>query len=279
MISSRLGIVLTLLSGALTQPAAAQMIHVPKGTKVGYYTDARPLSFDNESGRPSGYAVELCQRVAGAQIEWVPVTAESRRAALREGKVKFLCGEAVTLSAQKEVLFSIAIFQGGVGAMLRADAPAALKQALSTPPSTSGQMLLKDQAHAVIAGAPSEKVVADWFARLNLPSRIVRVPNEAAGAQAVLERKVAVFFAERSVLLDTWRRNASSGDLTVLARRFTVAPIALAFRRGDDDARVAVDRELSRFYASKEFRSTYAKWFGQPDADAAAFFRLNMLPE
>ena len=257
----------------------AQMIQVPKGVAVGYYTDARPLSFDNESGRPSGYAVELCQAVARTQIEWIAVTAESRRAALRDGKVKLLCGEAVTLSAQKEVLFSIPIFQGGVGAMLRADQPAALKQALSSTPGASGQMLLQQQAHAVIAGAPAEKALADWFASLNLPAQIVRVPNEAAGLQAVLDRKVAVFFAERSVLLDSWRRSAASADLTVLTRRFTVAPIAIAFRRGDDDARVAIDRALSRFYASKEFRATYAKWFGQPDADSAAFFRLNMLPE
>jgi putrescine:ornithine antiporter len=279
MIPSRLAAGLALLSAALAQPALAQMIQVPKGAAVGYYTDARPLSFDNESGRPSGYAVELCQAVAGAQIEWVAVTAQSRRAALRDGKVKLLCGEAVTLSAQKELAFSIPIFQGGLGAMLRADAAAPLKQALSSTPGTSGQTLLQQQAHAVIGGAPAEKALADWFASLNLPAQIVRVPNEAAGAQAVLERKVAVFFAERSILLDTWRRNPSSGDLTVLARRFTVAPIAIALRRGDDDARLAIDRALSRFYASKEFRSTYAKWFGRPDADAAAFFRLNMLPE
>jgi len=279
MISSPLAAILALLSAGLAQPAMAQMIQVPKGVAVGYYTDARPLSFDNESGRPSGYAVELCQAVARTQIEWIAVTAESRRAALRDGKVKLLCGEAVTLSAQKEVLFSIPIFQGGVGAMLRADQPAALKQALSSTPGASGQMLLQQQAHAVIAGAPAEKALADWFASLNLPAQIVRVPNEAAGLQAVLDRKVAVFFAERSVLLDSWRRSAASADLTVLTRRFTVAPIAIAFRRGDDDARVAIDRALSRFYASKEFRATYAKWFGQPDADSAAFFRLNMLPE
>ena len=279
MISSRLTAVLALLAASLAQQSAAQMIQVPKGVALGYYTDARPLSFDNESGKPSGYAVELCQAVARTQIEWIAVTAESRQAALRDGKVKFLCGEAVTLSAQREMLFSIPIFQGGVGALLRADAPAALKQALSSTPGAAGQMLLQRETHAVIAGAPSEKAVADWFASLNLPAQIVRVPNEAAGLQAVLDRKAAVFFAERSVLLDSWRRNASFSDLTVLTRRFTVAPIAIALRRGDDDARVAIDRALSRFYASKEFRATYAKWFGQPDADAAAFFRLNMLPE
>src|SRR5258705_10108816 len=111
MISSRIAALLALLSGSLAEPAAAQTIQVPKGLAVGYYTDARPLSFDNESGKPSGYAVELCQQVAesakaqlgpaGAQVEWVAVTAESRRAALRDGKIKLLCGEAVTLSAQK----------------------------------------------------------------------------------------------------------------------------------------------------------------------------------
>ena len=65
----------------------------------------------------------------------------------------------------------------------------------------------------------------------------------------------------------------------VLDRRFTLAPVAIALRRGDEDARLAVDRALSRIYAAPEFRAAYAKWFGEPDADAAAFFRLSALPE
>ena len=57
------------------------------------------------------------------------------------------------------------------------------------------------------------------------------------------------------------------------------APLALALRRGDEDGRLAVDRLLSRIYGSAEFRAMYAKWFGEPDESAAAFFRAVALPD
>lgn len=285
MISSRISVVLALLSGVLTQPADAQMIQVPKGIPIGYYTDARPISFDNESGKPTGYAVDLCQQVAelakaqlgrvDAQVEWVAVTRQTGAARLREGKIKFLCGVAVTRSAS-DVLFSVPIFEGGVGAMLRADAPADLQKALAASARDSDAAMLRAQTYAVIAGAPTEKTLSNWFASRNLTGQIVRVEDEAKGVQAVLDRKVNVFFAERSVLLDAWRRNGSYGDLTVIARRFTTAPVALGLKSGDDEARAAIDQALSKIYGSKEFGATYAKWFGKPDAQAKAFFQRSM---
>jgi putrescine:ornithine antiporter len=105
------------------------------------------------------------------------------------------------------------------------------------------------------------------------------VKDIAEGVQAVVDRKANVFFADRSLLIDAAKRSAAAGDLAVLERRFTLAPVAIALRRGDEDGRLTVDRALSRAYATPEFRATYAKWFGEPDADAAAFFRLSALPE
>jgi ABC-type amino acid transport substrate-binding protein len=81
------------------------------------------------------------------------------------------------------------------------------------------------------------------------------------------------------MLLDAVKRSDKAGDLTVLDRRFTIAPLALALRRGDEDARLAADRALSRVYGTAEFRAMYAKWFGEPDEGAAAFFRSVALPE
>ncbi|MBV9191806.1 MAG: transporter substrate-binding domain-containing protein [Betaproteobacteria bacterium] len=278
-------IVLALLSAVLAQPVAAQMIQVPKGIPVGYYTDARPISFDNESGKPTGYAVDLCQQVAqsakaqlgpsDAQVEWVAVTAESGVAKLRAGNIKLLCGVAVTRSAT-DVLFSVPIFEGGAGAMLRTDTAAALKQALAASPRPGDAPLLQAQTYAVIAGAPTEKALSSWFSSRNLTGHIVRVEDEAKGVQAVVDRKVNVFFAERSVLLDAWRRNASYSDLTVLAKRFTTAPVALGLKSGDDAARAAVDQALAKIYGTKEFAATYTKWFGKPDAQAIAFFNRSM---
>ena len=46
-----------------------------------------------------------------------------------------------------------------------------------------------------------------------------------------------------------------------------------------EPARLAVDRALSRLYRDGEWRAIYVKWFGEPDADTIAFFRLSVLPE
>ena len=245
----------------------------PQRITVGYYPDARPFTYENESGRPVGYAVELCQKVidatkgqlgfSGTQFSWVPVTGANRMALLRERKVQMVCAEPVTLSAQKDVVFSIPIFQGGLGALLRADA----------------QGILSGQTFAVVEGAPAEKVLADWLAKTGLSATISRVPNVAAGVQAVLERKAAAFFSDRSILLDAVKRSPAFDELKLIDRRLTTAPVAIALVRGNDTARLAIDRALSRFFATKEFADLSASWFGPPDPEAAAFFRLSTLPE
>ena len=34
--------------------------------RIGYRTDARPLSFVDENGSPAGYSVDLCRRIGAA---------------------------------------------------------------------------------------------------------------------------------------------------------------------------------------------------------------------
>jgi putrescine:ornithine antiporter len=273
----------------LPSPAHAQAAAKKPGKlALGYYANARPFSYTDESGKPAGYAVELCQQAAGAaETTWVVVTPESRVAALRDGKVNVLCGEPDRLSARKDMAFSIPIFQGGIGALLRKDAPPGLAQALAERPGPSGplwrgtptQQLLQAQTFAVVAGTPAEKHLADRLKDFQLTAKVAPVKTFAEGVQAVIDRKASVFFTDRSILLDAVKRSGKAGDLTVLDRRFTIAPLAFALRRGDEDGRLAVDRVLSRIYGSAEFRAIYTKWFGEPDEAAAAFFRAVALPE
>jgi len=264
---------------------------------LGYYTNARPFSYNDETGKPAGYAVELCQKAAElakqalglvpVEVVWTPVTRENRVAMLRDGKIQVLCGEPATLSARRDMAFSIPVFQGGIAALLRGDAPAALTKALAERPGPAGplwrgtptQQLLQAQTLAVVADSVAEKQLAERLAKVQLTAKVVTVKDFAAGVQAVLERKASVFFGERSMLLDAAKRSGKAGDLTVLERRFTIAPVAFALRRGDEDGRLGIDRALSRIYVMPEFRAMYAKWFGDPDESAAAFFRAVVLPE
>ena len=255
---------------------------------IGYRTDARPFSYE-QIGKPAGYAVEVCQKVAEqmkAEATWLPVSGADAVAAVREGKIDLLCGEPETLSGRKEVSFSRAIYLNGVGALLRADAPNGLSQALSEKPMITGplwrgtptQSLLQAQTFAVVAGSPTERLLASRMEGFQLTARVMPVKDFAEGVQAVRDRKASVFFAERSILLDAAIRTGG-GDLKVLDRSFTVAPLAIAMKRGNEDLRLAVDAALSRLYPSPEFRELYGKWFGAPGALAEAFFRTVALPE
>ena len=57
----------TMAASALIAPAQAQTLDRVKTStalKLGYDPDARPFSFNSEQGRPDGYAVALCNKIA-----------------------------------------------------------------------------------------------------------------------------------------------------------------------------------------------------------------------
>jgi ABC-type amino acid transport substrate-binding protein len=129
---------------APTAAGPADQIKQAGRIRLGYRTDARPFSYKDESGNAAGYSIVLCQRIAETakadlgmadlKIEWVPVPLDGRFPALKEGRIDLLCGaDSATLARRSEVAFSIPIFPGGIGALLRADAPARLREALAGP--------------------------------------------------------------------------------------------------------------------------------------------------
>ena len=110
--------------------------------KLGYRTDARPFSFKDASGNPTGYSVDLCQglqesvkselNIPSLKVEWVPVQVDERLSAIQEHQVDVLCGAmSITLGRRKQVDFSVPIFPGGVGVVVRKDANRQLRNILA----------------------------------------------------------------------------------------------------------------------------------------------------
>jgi polar amino acid transport system substrate-binding protein len=265
---------------------------------LGYRTDARPLSYRDEAGNAAGYSVALCQKIAeqvksdlglaSLGVEWTPVMLADRFNAVQQGKVDILCeADAETLGRRKDVAFSIPILPSGIGALLRADAAAALRFVLAQgrPPSnpvwrgSPARTVLERKTFSVVAGTTSEPWLAGRLGAFQLDASVVPVASYDAGIRRVLDRNSDVLFGDRPILLDAARRNASTGDLIVLDRLFTYEPVALVLARNDDDFRLVLDRTLSQLYGSSEFLDLYGKWFGPPDENALTFFRQTALPE
>lgn len=286
-------------------PVVAQKAAAPVGTlkriqqagkiRLGYRADARPFSFKDESGNAAGYSVAMCMKVVDAVkaelgaptlgVEWVAVTLEDRFSALAQGNVDLLCGaDTPTLARRKDVAFSTPIFPGGIGALLRSDAPKHLQDVLmgrkSNEPTwrASAGQLLSAQTFTVVTGTTAQPWLAKKVNEFQLTAKVVPVDGYAPGVQQVLDRKANVFFGDRAILLDAATKNASASDLLVLDRSFTYEPLALTLAR-DEDFRLVVDRALSQVYTSGDITGLYTKWFGAPDANTVNFFRWVTLPE
>ena len=263
---------------------------------LGYETDARPFSFRDDAGKPAGYSVDLCTKVAdelktalaigSLAVEWVPVALDDRFRTVQQGKVDLLCGaDAATLARRKEVGFSVPIFAGGVGALLRSDSSFRLREVLNKGQQAgpfwraSPGQILEQQTFSAVKGTGGEAWLAGRLDKLQIAATVVPVASYDAGVKRVVDRSSSVLFGDRAILLDAAKRHAPARELTVLERRFSFEPLALVLPRGDDDFRLTVDRALSRLFASDGFRELYAKWFGPPDDYARTFFQTSVLPE
>jgi polar amino acid transport system substrate-binding protein len=266
--------------------------------KLGYRADARPFSFQDDAGMPGGYAVALCTRVADElkkelgltelAVQWVALDMDERFTAVNSGDADLVCSaNSVTLSRREMVSFSLPIFPSGTGALLRGDAPLALREVLEQgrpaerpiwrgSPARTG---LEKKTFAAVAGTTSEAWLKERVKAFKLDASVTTVATYDEGIRNVLDGGSDVFFGDLPILLDASARSEGSGDLVVLNRHFTYEPLALALARGDEDFRLAVDRALSRLYRSPGFRDFFTEWFGRPDDATVTFFRQTALPD
>ncbi|BCF90961.1 MULTISPECIES: putrescine-ornithine antiporter [Paraburkholderia] len=280
----------TAMSGALVR------IKQSGAMNIGYLNAASPFVYRDNEGHAVGYLAGLCQSVAdqvksglglpALTVNWVEVSADDRYRALREHRIDILCGDPETLTGRRFISYSLPVYPGGVGALMRADASPGLKEILSGDTQAhrpiwraSPAQLLNTQTFSTVKDTPTQRWLADRMNQFELTARVVNVSSFEEGVRLVLDRKTNVFFAERQVLQDAVKRSPASDALIVLQRRFTDVPISLGVARDDEDMRFFVDRTLSQMFASGQYRGLYVKWFGEPDQETKNFYRLAVLPE
>jgi polar amino acid transport system substrate-binding protein len=279
-------------SAATTLDRIRQTGHI----KLGYLPDTPPFAYKTEAGGADGYSIALCNRIAGAvqkqlggaplAVDWVPVAFANRLSAVQEGSIDLLCAPtSVTLARREEVSFSIPTFPGGTRAVLRADAAASLRDALSYTVTSHvvwrgspAAKTLSSTSVAVVTGTTTETWLASRIAALEIGAKSVPVPDYKTGLQLLRDHKVDLFFGDRALVLGAMDR-ASSTDLVVLDRVFTREPLALALARNDEDFRLLVDRTLSQLYSSGDFRGLYTKWFGEFNDQTQSFFLWNVVQQ
>ena len=231
--------------------------------RIGYRTDARPLSFE-ENGAAAGYSVDLCKRVAagiGEQLSmpamkatYVKVTTDNRFDALVRGDIDIECGATtITLGRLERVDFTLMTFVTGGTFLSKAES------------RIGGADDLAGKRVAVSRGTSTATALQAYLRENSVDARVVTVDDRDAGMSRLQRGDVAAVAGDQIVLLGNALaaleadKNANFSFADAL---FSYEPYGFPVRRNDADFRLAVNRELAKIFRDGDQAPIYQNWVG-----------------
>ncbi|MDL2408817.1 amino acid ABC transporter substrate-binding protein [Rhizobium calliandrae] len=245
-----------------------------RGTlRIGYVVDEAPFSSSKPDAKPTGYAVDLCGKVADeiehvvpqVKREYVEMTLANGFDSVKSGQVDLLCGAVTVNLERREIVdFSQPIFLTGASALLRRDSPDYLQSLfLDKPaPRAVSQNLASTSVIGVRANTTTDAILRKAQSTEISKTRIADFNTHEEGLKALEEHKIDAYFADQVLLMSLAKRAHNPSSLEVGDRLFTHEPYAIALRRDDGDFRLVVDRALTDFYLSDGFLPLLQTYFG-----------------
>lgn len=248
---------------------------------LGYREDARPFAYTGDDGKPAGYSVDLCTRIAASvarqlgllnlQTKWVKVTPENRISSVVNGTVDLECGSTTaSLSRQELVDFSLMTFVDG-GSLLVTDV-----SGIRDVTTLAGKKV------AVVPGTTTEKALTATLAKRSIKATVVSVKDHAEGIAALDNRTIDAYASDRTLLIGMGRTSKSPEKLSLIEEFFSYEPHGFVLKRGDAAFRLAVNRALASMYRSGEVGPIFEKYFGSmttAGATVVSMYLMNGLPE
>jgi len=250
--------------------------------RLGYRTDAPPLSFNDSSGQPAGYSVELCKRIAVAVKEHlklkdlkttlVPLTSGDRMDAIVNNRADIECGATtITLSRAEKVDFTLMTFVTGGGLLTLANS------GIDSLGNLSGKSV------AVVTGTTSQAALQKYLQKNLIDAKVVVVPDRAEGMKQLQAKKVDAFASDQVVLIGEILTAGDPKAYSLGRDLFSFEPYGLVVRRNDADFRLVANRAIAQLYRSRQIEELFNRWFGevgvQPTPVLQAMYLLQGLPE
>ena len=247
---------LAALSPALATDATLSKIQSSGQLTIGYRQDAAPLSYVDASGKPLGYAVEICQQLASRlqtqlklphlQLQYVPVTIAERFDRIADGKIQLECADSTNTKARRErVGFGLTYYYAGTRMLVRSN------ETREQPSQMSGARV------AVLAGSTGQQMGHKFPG-----STLVTVASTEEGAKAVAQGRADTFISDDIALI--LQAKASQGAVKVVGPRMSVEPMGPLVAKNAPDFQALVTQLMKDMYRDGTARQIYRKWFEQP---------------
>lgn len=268
-------------ASAQRAPDTLGKIKAAKAINVAFSGDSLPFSYVGEGNKPTGYSIDLCQKVINAvgravgepnlAVNWIPGTAAERVQMVASGKADMECGNTTqTQSRLQSVDFSNLIFVDGGGFAVRADAP------INTFADLNGKKI------AVIKGTTTEaRLNAALKARL-VNAQVTTISDGGEGIALLGSGAVDAYAGDKIKLIGLVTQAKEPDKYAMLVEDLSFEPYAFALPRGDPAFRLEVNKALTQVYLGGDIDVIFAKWLGKlgrPSGLLAAMYLLNAIPE
>jgi ABC-type amino acid transport substrate-binding protein len=222
-----------------------------------------PFSFVDGSGKPVGYAIDLCERIAEAvrarlglktlAIDYLKVTPADRIAAIAERRADLECGSTTNNAERRQkVAFTVPHYVTGARYLVRAESPVTELRGFQGKKlvSTTGTTPLK-----AISSANKERL---------LGITIVEARDHARAVEMVEKGEVEGFAMDDVLLFGLRASRADPSKLKVVGKFLTIEPLAIMMSKDDPQFKQIVDDEMKRLIISREIYPIYDRWFAAP---------------
>jgi ABC-type amino acid transport substrate-binding protein len=222
-----------------------------------------PFSYIDANGKPVGYAIDLCQRVAEAvrkklmmksiDVEFLAVTPASRIAAVADGKADLECGSTTNNAERREkVAFTIPHYITGTRYLVRYGSP------IDDLPMFEGKKLVSTK------GATPLKAIIEANRDRLLHIDILEVPDNAKAIEMVESGAADGFAMDDVQLYGLISGRPDPGKLKVVGKFLTIEALAIMLNKDDPEFKHVVDDEMRRLIYTHEAQAIYERWFNQP---------------
>ena len=228
--------------------------------RLGYRESSPPFSFLDQSNRPIGYSLELCEAVVeeiGAEvddpnlkIEYVKVTSDDRIPAVVQNKIDLECG-STTANAEraKQVAFSPLMFVAGTKLMVPKTS------------AISSATDLKGKTVVVTKGTTNEQAMHAADKKFSLGLTIVVAPDHEQSYQMLSDGKADAFATDDILLYGLIARHKSQDKFKVTGDYLSYEPYGIMFRKGEPQLAAVVERAFRKLGSNHDLIPLYEKWF------------------
>jgi len=223
-----------------------------------------PFSYiDSQSGKPVGYAMDLCLRLADVvrkktgkkdmQVEFLAVTPANRIAMIEQGKADMECGSTTNNAERRQkVAFTVPHFITGARLLVKS------ASTIDRVEDLNGKKLVSTKGTTPLKAA-------DQANRERLMGiTILEAPDHARAVEMVEKGEADAFVMDDVLLYGLAAGRPNPGALKVVGRFMTTEPLAIMLPKNDPEFKKLVDDEMRRLITSRDIYPIYEKWFAKP---------------